>query len=847
MVCVPCKAWSREREPDPVLPYDEILIFMNVQGVGNVQVPAAIRNEAAYLSITDVFDFLKIKNTLSAEVEAVTGFFISPQAPFLIDRVHNRIDYQGKRFDLPADAFISSATSLYLRSDYFGRVFGLTCTFNFRSLSVVLSTSMELPVLREIRQAAMRSNLNKLKGEERADTILQRSYLLFKLGMADWAFVHSRDMQQPVKDTRVNLALGGVLAGGETNVLLNYQHQQPFNERQQFYQWRFVDNDQRALRQVIAGKINTTSVASIYSPVAGIQFTNAPSFYRRSFGTYTLTYFTEADWIAELYVNNTLVDYSKATATGLAHFQVPLVYGNSLVKIRFYSPWGEERTSEQNIQIPFNFLPYHAFEYTGSAGIVEDSINSRFARINGNYGLSTRLTVGAGIEYLSSIRKANMIPFVNASFRASANLLLAGEYAYGVRSKWVGSYHLPSDLQVELNYTRYKKGQSAINNNFTEERKLILSYPFRGKRFTLFSRLSAYQVILPRAKYTTTEALLSGVWRGINTNLTSYLITTDQEDPIVYSQLSMAFRLPGKLLLTPQAQYEYSAHQLMSVKTELGKYIGARGYVNAFLENNYRLGYKSVGVALRYDLSFAITGFSITRTNKHSTALVQSASGSLLYNTATQKLLASNRSSVAKGAIYLQAFLDLNANGQRDADEPRVKGISININGGRLRYNKADTSIMITDLEAYASYTVKINEGFENVAWHVKNKIISVVIDPNQCKQVGIPVTVDGEVAGSVFLLTDSTEQPLSRVLVDVYRADFTLAAQVITEADGSFNVTALAPGAYTAQVNAKQMEKLHMQSMPWSLPFTITASKEGDFIEGLRFTVRQRAADRQP
>jgi len=840
LLFLPVRSMAGEREPDPMLPYDEILVFMTVQGVGNVQIPAAIRNESAYLAITEVFDYLKIRNTPSSGLDSVSGFFINPQAQFVIDKVHNRIEYQGKKIDLPADAFISTSTGLYLRTDFFGEVFGLQCKFNFRSLSVILSSAIELPVVRELRQEAMRSNLGRLKGEIKADTIIERSYPLFKLGMADWAIVHTRDLQLPLRDTRVSLGLGGVLAGGETNVRLNYQNNIPFKEREQFYQWRFVDDDQTALRQVIAGKIFTPTISSIYSPVVGVQFTNAPSIYRRSFGTYTLTYYTEAGWIAELYVNNTLVDYSKADATGLAHFQVPLVYGNSQVKIRFYSPWGEERTSEQNIQIPFNFLPYQEFEYTASAGVVEDSVNSRFARVNANYGFSKRMTIGAGAEYLSSVSKGGAMPFVNASLRLSSNLLLAGEYTLGIRTRFIGSYHLPSDLQIEFNYTRYKRGQKAINNSFTEERKAIVSYPFRGRKFTLFSRLSLYQVVLPHTKYTNAEGLLSGVLLGINTNLTTYALLNEQASPYVYSNLSMAFRLPAKIIFTPQLQYAYSQHKVISIRTEMGKYMGSRGYINAFYEDNFKMGFRSAGISFRYDLSFAITGLSVTKTNRGSTAMVQSASGSILYNDQLNQVSASNRSSAGKGAIFIQPYLDLNGNGVRDAGENSVAGLKVSINGGRIKYNRVFNNIQVTDLESYSTYTLKITEAFENVAWHIRNKNISVVVDPNQFKLIEIPVSVTGEASGMVFLQTDSTKQPLSRIIVDFYRSDFTLAAQVTTEADGSFDYSGLLPGSYTVQINAGQMEKLHMKSIPWSLPFTITASKEGDFVEGLQFIVRK-------
>jgi hypothetical protein len=529
----------------------------------------------------------------------------------------------------------------------------------------------------------------------------------------------------------------------------------------------------------------------------------------------------------------------------MAHFQVPLVYGNSLVKIRFYSPWGEERTSEQNIQIPFNFLPQQEFEYTASAGVVEDSSNSRFARIATNYGLTRSITVGAGMEYLSSVATGKAMPFLNASLRLSSNLLFSGEYTYGVRTKLIASYHLPTNLQIELNYTRYKEGQKAINNTFLEERKAIVSFPFRSKKFTLFSKLSVYQVVLPKfkegtnLKYTTIEGLLSGVIFGINTNLTTYGLLTDQTSPYVYSNLSMVFRLPGKIIFTPQAQYEYNQLKMISIRGEMGKYINSRGYLNAFYENNFKIGFQSVGIGLRYDFSFALTGLSFTRGNHGTGNMVQSASGSMLYDARRGHVGFSNRNSVGKGVITVLPYLDLNGNGRHDANEPKVAGVNVSINGGRITVNKSDTSILVTDLEAYATYTLKIAETFEHVAWHIRNKTISIVIDPNQFKEVEIPVAVRNEVAGMVLLKRDGEEKGLARVVVSFYRGDFTLAGEVTTDADGSFDYSGLPPGKYVAQINSAQLQQLHMESIPWSLPFTIKVNKEGDVMEGLRFILK--------
>ena len=197
---------------------------------------------------------------------------------------------------------------------------------------------------------------------------------------ADWS-VNNNQTIGGRTDTRLNLDLGTVIAGGGSQYpVLNYNNNTSFEEKQQQYLWRFVNNDRPVLRQVMAGKISSQVTSSIFNPIVGIQLTNTPTTYRRSFGTYTISDITDPYWVVELYVNNVLVDYMKADASGFYKFEVPLVYGNSAVKLKFYGPWGEERVKEQNISIPFNFLPPKELEYTLSAGIVEDTLSSRFSR-----------------------------------------------------------------------------------------------------------------------------------------------------------------------------------------------------------------------------------------------------------------------------------------------------------------------------------------------------------------------------------------------------------------------------------------------------------------------------------
>lgn len=842
LFCIP-RTYGRE---DPE--YDEIPVQLIVQNFGGIEIPSLICKDSVYLSVADMFNFLKIRNTFSPGQDSLSGFFINPQAVFLIDKTNNRIQYQGKLFTLPPEALIHTATGLFLQSDYFETIFGLLCVFSFRNLSVTLSSSVELPAIREMRQETMRLNINRLKGETKADTTIGRNYPLFHIGMADWSVIATQ-RTRGTNDTRLNLALGGIIAGGETNISLNYNNfsqadktirhddhfVSPFDKRQQYYRWRYANNDHRALRQIIAGKIFIQSTASVYAPVIGVQITNTPTTCRQSFGSYTLSNHTTPGWIVELYVNNSLVDYTKADATGFFTFQVPMVYGNSLVKLRFYGPWGEERSREESISIPFNFLPRHEIEYTASAGIVEDLHHSRFSRVQFNYGASRKITVGGGMEYLSSLTNGKHMPFVNTSVRIWPNVLFSGDYTYNVKAGGIVNYRVPSNLEVELNYTRYKKGQQAINYNYLEERRIVISRFFNNRNFSAFSRLRISQILLPDTKYTTVEWLLSGAIMGVGTNLTTYAISAEQTPLYMYSNLSLAFRLPAKAMFTSQLQYEYNHHKPIAIRGEWSKQVFHHGYVNISCEQNFKSRLTNVGIGFRYDLPFAQTGLSSWH-NNNTTTLVESLRGSLIYDRPTKYLDANNHTSSGTGGVVLLPYLDLNGNGKREVEEPAVAGLKATISNGRIEYDNRDTMIRITDIEPYANYHIELNlNSFDNVAWQIKKKTYNVAIDPNRLKLIEIPVVVMGEVSGKVYV----NQKGQGRIIVAIYQNDSTLVARILTESDGFFSFTGLAPGSYTARIDTSQLIKLRFTASPAVIPFSIKRSKDGDVADGLDFQLR--------
>jgi len=823
--------------------YDEISVFIEIPKVGGGEIDAVIKGQQLYLPITDLFDFLKIRNVPDPNMESVTGFFINPDATYSISRKENKITYQEDTYSLVAGDLIRTESNLYLKASYFGKIFGLDCIFNFRSLSVTVNSKLELPLIREMRQEEMRKNLTRLKGTITADTTIGRGYPKFKFGMADWSLNASEEINGKT-EVRINTALGAMIAGGEASAVLNYNSGQTFSEKQQYYLWRYVNNDNTAIRQVRAGKVNAQSIATLYNPVVGVQVTNTPTTYRRSFGTYPLSDRTEPGWIVELYVNNVLVDYIKADASGFFTFQVPLVYGNTIVKLRFFGPWGEERSREQNISIPFNFLPVNTMEYTASAGIVEDSTLSRFSRGSANYGVSRNITVGGGVEYVSSVTSGPFMPFINASFRVLNNILISGDYTYGVRTKGNLSYQLPSNIQLELNYTWYDKNQTAINFNYREERKASLSIPLRIRKFSAYNRFSLNQLVMPSSEYSTAEWLFSGSFFGVNTNLTTYGNFINNIAPYYYSNLSLSVRVPGGFTIMPQVQYAYNKNGFITSKIAVEKQMLKHGYLNLSYEQNFQNNIRLGELGFRYDFSFAQTGASVRQSDK-TTSFIQYARGSIINDKKTNYVSADNRTNVGKGGIAVLAFIDINANGVKDSGEPKVYGLDLRANGGQIRKSEQDTTIRILGLEPYTNCFIELDQtSIDNISWRLAFNTVNVAVDPNIIKTIEIPVKVIGEATGTVSIKKDGISNGQGRIRLNFYNHSDRLCGRTLTEEDGYFSYLGLTKGKYTVRIDSSQLNKLNMTSEPDSITFEIKSGIEGDIVDGLDFSLTSNLSD---
>jgi hypothetical protein len=821
--------------------YEEISVFIKIPGLSSTELPALIKDENVFLPIAELFDFLKIKNTVSRNFDSVYGFFVAQEAEYVINYKRNQVLYNKKFNTIPTGHFIKTNTNLYMHSSQFGSIFGLNCDFNFRSLTVTIKTAVELPSVKEMRLATMRKNISRLKGEAPADTTIGRKFTLFNLGVIDWS-VFTAQRVKGHNDTRIKFGLGSTLAGGEANVALNINPGMPFAEKQQYYLWRYVNNKFPLLRQVSVGRIQASPVSSIFNPLIGIQLTNSSTTARKDFGTFLISNVTQPGWMVELYINGNLIDYTRADATGYFSFNVPLFYGSSNIKLRYYGPYGEEQSREENVSIPLNFVPVKKLEYTINGAFVEDDSNSKFSRSSIDYGLSRRITVGGGVEYLSSLKSTPVMPFLSTSMRPFASLLVNAQYVHNVGAKGLLSYRLPSNWQFDAYYTTYKKGQTAVNLRYLEERKAVVTMPIKLGRSYLFSMLTfTHTILTTKTEYINGEWMMSGNIKGIATRINTYGIFFLEGTSYIYSNVALGFKLPAKIIFTPQVQYSFNKNEIISVKGALDKRISNTFFLGISYQKNLKSDFDNFGFNLKYNLPFAQTSFA-TWVNDKIITMFGSAGGSVVLDAKSGLAKAYDHSSMGKAGIILHPFLDLNCNGVKEKSEPRILSLKFKINSTHIEYNKNDSTIRIYDLQPYVNYSIELDPfSFDNVSWQMKHKNLSVMAEANKLKNIEVPIAVMGEATGYVYIKSGGDTKGQGQVYICIYDEYSKLVTRVLSEPDGRYSYIGLSPGTYHIKIDENQLSRLNMFSTPAASDFTIRINSDGDIVENLDFTIQTK------
>jgi hypothetical protein len=307
--------------------------------------------------------------------------------------------------------------------------------------------------------------------------------------------------------------------------------------------------------------------------------------------------------------------------------------------------------------------------------------------------------------------------------------------------------------------------------------------------------------------------------------------------------LSTGFRLPNRTSLTPTIRYHHNQGTITGWKFRVEKPFSRNGNLTITYEEYPELGIRNIQFGLRHVFSGVQTSAYANLGNR-STSFTQSASGGLLFDRATSYAKAGSMNKVGRGWITVLPFLDMNSNGERNENDPKVNGVKVRATpGGRMEADSQDTLIRIFDLEPYTSIFLELNgDGLENIAWQLHKKSYRVPVEPNLMKLVEVPVSVVAEISGSIRVEGSDARRP-GRFKIDILREGHTVVNSIYPEDDGYYNYLGLSPGNYKIQVDSTQLANQQLVSQPASREVNILPDYYGFFIDKLDFTLLADAA----
>jgi len=826
---------------DPINTYDEVTVEITVKGYQPFESDVIITDtHAVYVHVAGLFKNLGVYCISEKKGNSLKGFIENENRQYQIDYNTKQIN-SGNNTIKSINGIVKVLGDIYIETRLMNEAFGLNMLFNFRSLSIKLEANFELPFIKQARLEKIRQNLSNLhdKNEVAIDTVIGRNYHLFNGATMDWS-MSSYQSQGKQSTKQFSLGIGSEIAYGEAKIGMIFHNQSNFDKRQLYYNWRWIDNDNNFIKQAQLGKVGTPSIAFLGASLLGASFNNSPNTVRKAKGTYTISEYTEPNWTVELYINDALVDYTMADASGLYIFNIPIVYGYNKLTLKTYGPLGEERIEERQMNTPYTFMPVKVMEYNVSGGFLENEDSSKFGRGELNYGLSRFVTIGGGVEYLSSIPNTPFIPFANLAFQPFSKMVINIQYAHDVHIKGGLHYNFAQSASVTLDYSKYKEGQQATLNSTLEERKVRLSLPFKIGKIRYNTKLSYTQLIYDSFNLNRLNAVFSGRYKNFSTNASLASNWNIDQKPFMTSTIIFSQRMRNGFIIRPTFHYDISENKIMSFRTEIEKRV-AKISLAASYERNVHYGTNNASLSFKYELPYGRIGLSSTyRNNKLDFS--ENAQGSVAFGGNNGKLKTGYNSAIGRGGVLLYPFLDLNQNGSKDKGEQMVLLNNVKITGGKAVISKQDSIVRISDLNAFINYNVRFSDAdLDNISLKFKHKTYQILVDPNQYKKVAVPILVMGEINGMVLLNKNATVNGQGRIRIHIKNEKGDKVAETLSESDGYFSYLGLKPGAYNICIDENQLKNIGYQTSKPMHKVVLKQLVDGDIIEGLDFEIKKR------
>ena len=831
----------------------EIYLSFSYGGIVNTVITALYEDDSVYIPIGTLFKQLHLNEAISLKDSTIKGFFINPNRQYEINFARRvaRLDKREIIFD--SSKIIIGRLDFYVLPSLLNKIFNLSFSVDFNSLALSLVTQEDLPVVTEYQRESRRSYLVSSPQASllQAPLAFPRNRSLLNGGVIDYSLSGFNGAGQSTYN--YNLTGGAELLGGETEgTIFGNVSGKTSSVYSSNLSWKYAFDSTGYISYAGLGNLSSNGLTQY--GFRGVQISNEPITVRTVFSKYLIDAKTKPNWDVELYLNGQLVGYSQADAEGNAHFTIPLVYGTSFIQLKYYGPSGEVIESDRRLQIPFTFVPTGQFTYSLGGGKLNNT-NYNFLSGDAVAGITDWLTDKIGMDYVNDPLFSKPLFYNSLSLRISSEYTVnfdAAPSAY-YRSTFNALY--PSQSSFDLTYSKFEANLLYNPSEELQNAQADISIPltFSTSSFNLRGSTVWQEYVGGQTSYsysaffnasvgqfnTSLGYLASILQYGYGASIRSYGLTAD----ILYS-----FSLPegtfdflnGSLLNTTM-RYGVLKNSLDDIRFEISKNIHQYVRVQIAAERDFVNKFSVYSLQVIADLPFTrFTGNS--QVQNGSSWFTENLSGSIGYDSDYGRFLFNDLGWVGHSAASVRMFVDNNGDGLYDKGDEIISGGSVTLRQALSSEVSSEGIEREWNLLPYTQYSADVDlSSIKNPLLIPKMKSFSFITDPNSYKPIDIPFFAGGIVDGTVLKIEGKTTAAIPGLTIEINSVGSDFHKTISVFNDGSFYYMGLPPGKYEAYVDSSQLTMLGVYADPAVLAFEVKATKNGDFVEGLRILLRDK------
>lgn len=795
---------------------------------------------------------LKVDVTINPRDSTIKGFFINPDNQYEVNFRRGIASFGKKEIRFDSSKVIIGQLDFYVLPSVISKIFNLNFSVDFNSLALSLATEEELPIVTEYQRESRRNYLitSPQSSLFQAPLVYPRQRSLLNGGVIDYSLTAYTGQGQSIYN--YSFTGGGELLGGEAegSILGNVS-----GKNSGLYSsnlsWKYVFDSTNYISYAGIGNLYSNGLTQY--GFRGIQISNEPVTVRTLFSKYAIDAKANPNWDVELYLNGQLVGYTRADASGNAHFAIPLVYGTSFIQLKYYGPSGEVIESDRRLQIPFTFLPSGQITYTISGGKLNNTDQNYFSG-DALMGITDWLTEKIGMDYVDDSLFSKPLIYNSISMRIGTEYMMSLDAAPSAYYRSTFNALYPSQASFDVEYTHYQSNLLYNPSNKLQDAQADAFVPLPFSDGSLNARGTAMaQEYVGGQKTYSYSAFVSSSLGQINasvgyqtsilnyggSSVRSYGVTANFLFSLLFPEGT--FDLLNGSLVNTSMRYGVLKNSLDDIRFELSKNVGRFVRVAFAVERDFVNKFSVFNLQVVADLPFTRSTSNAQIQNGRAW-FTEGVFGSMGFDSKYDHFVFNNLGWVGHSAASMRMFVDNNNDGKYDSTDEIIRDGTVTLRQAVSSEVSSDGIMREWNLLPYTQYSADIDlSSIKNPLLIPKMKSFSFVTDPNSYKSIDIPFFAGGIVDGTVLKIEGESTSAIPGLTLEIKEVGTGVQRTLAVFGDGTFYFMGLPPGKYEAYVDSAQLSVLDVYADPAVLSFEVKPSRTGDYVEGLKILLRDK------